>query len=132
MTKGVNKTPRNSLSYFFISCFTVSVTPSISTPEPSIDFITLIILFMFLFEINKVNPFPALAAPSPLIFLSNLSFAFKVKLLTNPDKFSHAKEIAILVSAFFPNLSNQGPKDPPDWIILNIWALLCFISVDLF
>ena len=68
---------------------------------------------MFLFEINKVNPFPALAAPSPLIFLSNLSFSFKVKLLTNPEKFSHAKEIAILVSAFFPNLSNQGPKDPP-------------------
>ena len=30
---------------------------------------------------------------------------------------------------FFPKLANQEPKDLPDWIILDIWALLSFISV---
>ena len=34
-------------------------------------------------------------------------------------------------SASLPKLPNQAPKDPPDWIILNIWALLSFISVDI-
>ena len=32
---GANKAPRNRPSCFFISCFTVSVTPSINTPESS-------------------------------------------------------------------------------------------------
>ena len=65
-------------------------------------------------EINKVNPFPALTAPFPLIFLSNLFIAFEIKLLTNPGKLSLAKGIAMFVSAFFPKLPKQEPKvDPP-------------------
>ena len=32
---------------------------------------------------NKVNPFPALTALFPLIFISNLFIAFEVRLLTN-------------------------------------------------
>ena len=36
VAKGANKSPRNPPSCFFISCFTVSVTPSINTPESSI------------------------------------------------------------------------------------------------
>ena len=36
------------------------------------------------------------------------------------------------VTALFPKLPNQEPKDLPDWIILDIWALLSFISVDIF
>ena len=40
---------------------------------------------------NKVNPFPALIAPFPLIFLSNLFVAFEAKLLTNPGKLSLGK-----------------------------------------
>ena len=56
---------------------------------------------MFSVEINKVNPFPALTAPFPLIFLSNLFIAFKGKLHTNLGKLSLAKGIAIFVSAFF-------------------------------
>ena len=71
-------------------------------------------------KIHKVNPFPALTAPSSLIFLSNLYIAFKVKLLTNSGKLSLAKGIAIYVSAFFPKLPNQEPKDPRDMIILDI------------
>ena len=78
------------LLVFFISCFTASVT--INRPESCNDSIILIISFMSSFEINKVNPFPALTAPFSLIFLSNLFIAFEVQLLTNPGKLSLAKE----------------------------------------
>ena len=88
--KGANKTPRNLLSSFFISYFTVSVTPSINTPESSNDFMILIISFISSFKINKVNPVPALTVSFPLIFLSNLFIAFEIKLLTNPGKLSQA------------------------------------------
>ena len=74
----------------------------------------------FSFKISKENPLPALTAPFPLIFLSNLFIALEVKLLTNWGKLSHAKGVAIFVSAFLPKLSNQEPKNPPDWIILDI------------
>ena len=52
---------------------------------------------------------------------------FEVKLPTNPGKLSLAKGIATFVSAFFPKLANQEPKDPPDWIVLDTLALLSFI-----
>ena len=96
----------------FFPCFIV--TPSINTPECSNDFIILIISFISLFKINKVNPFPALTAPFPLTFLSNLFYAFESKLPTNPGKLSLAKEIAMFVCAFVPKLPNQEPKDPAD------------------
>ena len=76
--------------------------------------ILLIISFISSFEINKVNPFLALTAPFPLIFLLNLFIAFEVKALTNPDKLSPAKRITIFVSAFFPILPYQAPKDQTD------------------
>ena len=80
---------------------------------------------------NKVNLLPALKASFLLISLSNLFIAFEVKLLTNLGKLSLAKRVAIFVSAFFPKLAIQEPKDPPDWIILDIWALLSFIYVEI-
>ena len=85
------------LLVFFILCFTVSVNPSINTPKPSKDFIILMLSFISSFEINKVNLFPTLRAPFPLIFLSNLFIAFEVTLLTNPGKLSLAKGIAMLL-----------------------------------
>ena len=97
------------LLVFFVSSLTVSVTPSINTLESSNDFIILISSF----EINKVNPFPALTAPFPHIFLSSLFIGLEVKLLTNPDKLSLAKEIAIFASAFFSKSPNHEQKDPP-------------------
>ena len=66
------------------------------------------------FGINRVNPIPALTAPFPLIFLPKLFIAFAFKLLTNQGKLYLAKRIAIFVSAFFPKLPNQEPKDPAD------------------
>ena len=40
---------------------------------------------------NNVNPFPALTAPFPLIFLSNLSNTDEVALVANLGKTSLAK-----------------------------------------
>ena len=101
-------------SCFLISCFTVSVIPSINTPESPNNFITFITPFISSFEINKVNPFLALTAPFPLTFPSNLFTTFEVKFLTNPDKLSLPKGIAIFISALFPNLLNPEPKCSTD------------------
>ena len=65
----------------FISCFPVSVTPSINTTKSSNDFISLIILFISSFEVNKVNYFPALTAPFLLILLSKLFISLINELL---------------------------------------------------
>ena len=100
--KGANKAPRNPPSCFFVSFFTVSVTPSINATESSNDVIILIISFMASFKTNKVNPLLALTDSFPLVFLSDVFNAFEVKLLTNPGKFDLDKGIAIFVSAFFP------------------------------
>ena len=130
--KDANKTPRNPSSCVFISCFTVSVTSLVNIPDSSNDFIILIISVISSFGINKVNPIHSLTAPFPLIFLSNLFIAFKAKLLTNIGKLSLAKVMSMFVGAFFPRSPNQELKDPLDWIILGIWALLSFISVGIF
>ena len=68
---------------------------------------------MSLSEINKAQFFPALTAPFPLIFLSNLFIVFEVKLITNPGKLSLTKRVAMFISAFFLKLPYQEPKDPP-------------------
>ena len=78
--KCANKAPRNLLSCFFVSCFTVSVNPSINTPECSSGFMMLIISFISLFKINKVNPFPALAAPFLLFFSNLFIILFKINI----------------------------------------------------
>ena len=106
MAKGANNAPSNSLFCFFISCFTVSVNPSINTPKYFND-LMILISFISPFEINKVNSFPALTDAFPLIFFSNLIIAFGVKLLTDPDILSIAKGIAILVLSFLNYLNKK-------------------------
>ena len=59
--------------------------------------------FISSFEINKVNLFPALTAPFPFIFLSNLFNALEVKMLSNSGKLSLAKQIAHLLVLFLLN-----------------------------
>ena len=106
--KVLTKLQEIHLLILFISCFIVSVTPSINTAESSNDFIILMTSFISSIEKN-VNPFHALAVLFPLIFQSNLFIALEAKLLTNPGK-----GITIIVRAFLPKLANQVPKDPPD------------------
>ena len=125
--KGANKAGRNPSS-----CFTVSVIPSINECEPFDDYIILIISFISSFEKNKVNHFPALTAPFPQIFLSELFIVFEATLLTNAGKLFPAKVKAGSVRAFLTKLPIQEPKDLPDyWVILDIWASLSFIFVDI-
>ena len=100
---------------------------AINTPESSNHFTISIISFISFFELNEANLFPALAAPFPPIFLSKLFIGFEVKLLTNPGKSFLAKRTAIFVSAVFPKLPNQEPKDPRDGVILDISFLLSLI-----
>ena len=90
-------TTRNQLSVFFISWFTVSVTPSINSPESSNNFMIFKMSFISSLKMNKVNPFPAMIVHFPSIYLLNLFFAFEAKLLTNPGKLSLAKGIAIFL-----------------------------------
>ena len=124
--KGANKAPRSLPSCFFISCFTVSVTPSINTPKSCNSFIILIILFLTSFE----SKFFSCSDSSFSTYFCFKFIAFVVELLSNPFRLSLAKGIAIFVSAFFPKLQAKGiaifvsalfrklpdqeEKDPPD------------------
>ena len=80
------------------------------------------------FEINKVNPFPALTAHLPLIFVSNLFIGFGAKLLTNPGKLSLAKKNCKICYYFFylNKLPNILRRNPPDLIILDIRGISYF------
>ena len=71
-----------------------------------------IILFIFSFKVNNLNPLPALPDLFPLILLSNLFIACEVIFFNNPGKLSLAKGIATFIWAFLPKLPNQEPRDP--------------------
>ena len=59
------------------------------------------------FEMNKVNPFPALMAPCPLIFLSSLYNTDEVALVANLGKTCLSKETARSNNAFLPKLPHH-------------------------
>lgn len=63
---------------------------------------------------NKVNPLPDFTARFGLIFLSNLSGAFKVILFTIIGKSSLVNKIATIINASLYKLPNQGPNYPSD------------------
>ena len=56
---------------------------------------------------------------------------FEVKVPANPGKLSPAAGIAILLVLSFLNYLTKQRKKPSVWIILDIWALQNFISVDI-
>ena len=56
-----------------MSCFAISVAPSINRPESSSSFTNLITLSIFSFKMKEVDPFPALTSPFPLNFYLKLS-----------------------------------------------------------
>ena len=94
---------KKSTDLFFIWSFTVSVAPSINRPDFSNDSMILIILSIPSFEINKVNPLPALTTTSPLILFPSLSITFEVAYL---GKLFLVKGIARSV-VFFPSLNQN-------------------------
>ena len=52
-------------------------------------------------------------------------------MLTNLGNLTLAKGVVKFVRALFSRSTNQEPKDPTDWIILGVWDLLSFITVDI-
>ena len=122
-----NIAPQTLTSSCYVSCFTVSVTPSNNTLESSNDLMILIISSISSFEINGVNSFPAFATLFPLILLSILFIAFeaafKAILPTNPGKHLQPKEHHNSILLFFlpklptdlpTALPNHEPGDPAD------------------
>ena len=69
---------------FFVSCFIVSVVPSINIPDFSSDSTFLAMPSIYSFEMNKANPFPGLT--SPLSFI--LSIANQADFVSNLGKTS--------------------------------------------
>ena len=124
--KGANKALRNPYSCFFISCFTISLTPLINTPESSSFFRILIILFTLH---SKWSEFSTGWCSS---FFSYISSNLFIALIINPAKLSLAKGIAIFgCASFCLNYLFKNKKNPPGWIILDVWAVLRFIFVDI-
>ena len=65
-----NHSTYESTLSFFISCFTVSMTPSINGIKISSDLAVLVTSFILSFGISKVHPFLALTDPRTLILFS--------------------------------------------------------------
>ena len=108
----------------------VSVAPSVNIPYSSIHFTILIISFISSFEMNKINSFSALTTPFRYIFLSNLSNTDEVALVSNLGKISLAQGTRSY-NVFLPKLPNVLPENPSDWMNLDNYALLSFISANM-
>ena len=109
--------------------------PSVNRFEYSHDLMIWVMFFIYLFELDQVNPFPAWTAPFPLIcFFQIYLLHLKLNCLLIIHIKSLAKGIATFVCLlvlFSPNYQTKEPKDLPDWIILDIWTLVSFISVNI-
>ena len=81
--------------------------------------------FIFSFEIIKVG------VPEPCIFFwIPASIAEAASVIHNGAKIFFAKGTATFISGPV-NLFNSDPKNPPDWIILEIWAFESLKSVGI-
>ena len=84
-TAFINSTNKLGLLFFYF-IFSVLVASSVNRPDFYSDPTILIISSTSSFEMNKVNPFPGLTAPAPLIFLSNFCNTDDVALVANLGK----------------------------------------------
>ena len=71
-----NYIKRNPPCSFFILCFTVSLTPSMKTPEFFSDFMILIISSISSLGTTKVIHFPAVPAPALFVAIAALPCIF--------------------------------------------------------
>ena len=82
-------------------------------------------LFSSSFEVIKV------VVPELCIFFwIPSSVAETAAVIPKGTKVFYAKVRATFINGS-ANLINNEPENPPDWIILDIWALESFISVDI-
>ena len=65
------------------------------------------------------------------MFFSNLSNTEEIALVDNLVKKSLAKGTARSNNILLLSLPNALPRNPPDWIILDIWVLLSLISIGI-
>ena len=105
----VNNNPQNPPIYSFASFLIFFVTSFSKISESSRAWTIFIMSFISLFEIVKV------VFPEPCIAV-----------IPEGAKMCFAKGTATLINGP-ANLLTNGPKNPPDWIILDIWALESFI-----
>ena len=77
--------------------------------------------FIYSFEIIKV-----VVAEQCIFFWIPVSTAEAAAVIPDGAEIFFASETAIFMN-ISGNLLNNAPKTPPDWIILDIWALENFI-----
>ena len=65
-----------------------------------------------------------------IFFWTPASIAEAAAVISNGAKIFFAKGTATFINRP-ANLLNSDPKFPPDWIILEVWALESFISVEI-
>ena len=98
----------------FTSCSAVSVASSINRTDFSIDSTILIMSYISSFQVNIVDPFPALTAPFPLIYLSYISNIDKIAFVANVGKKCLPKRITRSNNTFLPKLTNVLLRNLPD------------------
>ena len=111
----------------FVSFLIVLVTLCNKILESSSAWTIFIMSFIFLFEIIKVVD---KGRPEPCIFFWVYALIAEASaVIPNGAKIFFAKGTATFINGP-ANLLNTDPKNHPDWIILEIWAVESFMSVD--
>ena len=109
----------------FVSFLIVLVTLFSKILESSRAWTNFIMSFIYLFEVIKL-----VVPESCIFFWISASIAEAAAVIPDGAKTFFAKGIATFINGP-ANLLNNDPKNPPDWIILEIWTLESFMSVDI-
>ena len=112
--------PRNPPLYSLVSFLTAFVTSFNNISESSRAWTFFIISFTYSFEIIKF------VIPEPNIF-----FWIPESIAKAAAIISYLAKIFFAIINAPANLLNNDPKKPPDQIILEIWALESFMSVNI-